>query len=197
MAYTSGTQEIARRYGTALFELAREQGALDAVAADLAALARMIAESDDFSNLIANATIRRADQEKAVLALADAAKFAPVTRNALGLLAARRRLAALPAIIDAVQAEIARHKGETTAQVTTAQPLAPAQSDAIAAALKKALGLDVKINAVEDKGIMGGLVVRVGSMLIDSSVRTKLDRLARALKSQDTTSDQKKMKEVA
>lgn len=197
MASTSGNSEIARRYATALFELAKEQGALDAAAQDLAVLGSMLANSKDLAMLTANATLQRRDQEKAVQAVADAAQFAPLTKNFLGLLAQKRRLADLPAIIAAVQAEISRHKGETTAEVTTAQPLAPAQADAIAAALKKGLGLNVKLRMIEDASLLGGLVVRVGSMLIDGSVRTKLDRLTRTLKSQDPSTDTKKMKEVA
>jgi F-type H+-transporting ATPase subunit delta len=197
MASASGNSEIARRYARALFELAREQNAVDAVEADLTALASMLASSDDLARLADDATLKRKVQEAAMLAVADAAQFSPLTRNLLGTLAQKRRLPALAAVIAAAQDRIAEHKGETTATVVVARALDKAQVDAVAAALKKALGLNVKVNVIEDPSIMGGLVVRVGSMLIDSSVRTRLDRLTRALKSQDRTEDQKKMKEVA
>ncbi len=197
MASTPGNQEVARRYATALFDFAKEQGGLDRVADDLQSLKGMIAGSKDFNLLLTNATLQRKDQERAILALADEAKFAPPTRQFLGLLAFARRLPELPAIIDAVQAEIEQHKGEITAQVIAAQSLDKAQVDSIAAALKKILSLNVKIKLTEDVSILGGLVVRVGSKLIDSSVRTKLERLTRTLKSQDQSRDKTRMKEVA
>jgi F-type H+-transporting ATPase subunit delta len=192
-----GNQDVARRYATALFELAKEQNEIDRIAADLRSLSDVIAASADFGVLMSNVTLKRGDQEKAVLAIADALKFSALGKNFLGVLAVKRRLADLPAIIDAVQAAIAHHKGETTAEVTAAYALDEAQVDGIAAALKKALGLNIKIKLTTDAAIMGGLVIRVGSQLIDSSVRTKLARLTRALKSQDQSSDENKMKEVA
>jgi F-type H+-transporting ATPase subunit delta len=197
VASTSGNQEIARRYATALFELAKEQNALDKIAADLQALGNIIAESKDFVAFIGNISYKRAEQGKAIAAIAEGAKLSPLTKNFLGLLAAKRRLGALPEIIAAVQAAIDAHKGETTAEVISAQALDKGQADSIATALKKALGLNVRLKLTQDPSIMGGLVVRVGSMLVDSSVRTKLERLTRALKSSDQSKDKTKMKEVA
>lgn len=196
MASTSGN-DVARRYATALFELAKEQNALDRISADLQVLGDIIATSADFNRMTANTTLKRDDQTRALLAIAEGAKFSDITHKFLGLVAARRRLPALSAIVAAVQAEIARHKGEVTAEVTAAHALTPAQIDSIASGLKKALGMQVKVRVTEDTHILGGLVVRVGSQLIDSSVRTKLDRLARALKTQDQSTGKTKMKEVA
>lgn len=197
MTSALGNSEIARRYATALFSLAQEQDAIDAVARDVAALQGMLAQSADLVDLTTNVTLRRQDQQKAILAVAEAAKFAPLVRNFVGLLAKNRRLADLPDILAAAQAEIDRHKGETTAEVTAAVPLDDKQVSAISAALGKSLGLKVKVKVTEDPNLLGGIVVRVGSLLIDSSVRTKLARLTRTLKSQDKSGNKAKMKEVA
>ena len=197
MAGQTGHQDIARRYAHACFSLAREQNQIDQVSADLDAVQHMLSSSADLRKFIGNATLRRADQAKALAALGDKAKFGALTQKFLGTLALKRRLDILPGIIAAVQDEIARHKGEITAQVTTAQTLDAAQVNALAAALKKALGLTVKINQQQDTHIIGGLVIKVGSRLIDSSVRAKLDRLHRALKNSNTSKDKTKMREVA
>jgi len=197
MASVSGNQEIARRYATALFGLAEERQGIDALAADLQSLKTIIADSKDFNILMTNGSLKRADQSRAILAIADAAKFSDLTRKFLGALADARRLPALSGIIASTQDIIAKHKGEVTAEVTAAHALDKAHIDSISASLKKSLGMTVKINLTEDKSIIGGLIIRVGSKLIDSSVRTKLERLTRALKSQDSDTGKTKMKEVA
>ena len=198
MASKAGNQEIARRYATAFFGLAQEQGQLDAIAKDLQALGGIIAMSEDFRALMANATLKRADQARAVLAIAQAARFADITGKFLGTIAARRRLPILPVIIREVQELVDAHRGETTADVTAAHALSPAQAEKIASALSRALNVKVNVKAHEDASILGGLVIRVGSRLIDSSVKTKLERLALALKSGGASGAQeKKIREVA
>jgi F-type H+-transporting ATPase subunit delta len=190
-------QDIARRYALACFSLAREQGHLEQVSLDLHALRHMLAESADLRKFIGNATLRRDAQAKTLAVLGSRAQFCSLTQQFLGTLAQKRRLDALPEIITAVLAEIARHKGEVTAEVTAAHALDADQVNSIAAALKKVLGMTVKVELKQDADIMGGLIIKVGSRLVDSSVRAKLERLHRALKSSNTSKDKTKMREVA
>ncbi len=177
-----GQQDIARRYAQAFFSLAEEQGQIDRVATDFQALSGMLAASEDFTKFIANVTMQRADQAAAVTALAGKASLSALTQKLLGTLAMKRRLGVLPGVIAAVQSRIAAHKGEVTAHVTAAHELDAAQVTALAAALKKSLGVTVKVELSLDPAIMGGLVVQIGSQQIDSSVQAKLSRLKRALK---------------
>lgn len=197
MAGSTENKDISRRYAHACFSLAREQGQLDAVAADLAGLSKMLGDSDDLCKFISNATLRRDDQVKALAALGAKAKWSPLTQKLLGTLAQKRRLPILQQVIDSVLDEIAASKGEITAHVTAAQPLDAKQVDRIAAALKKVTGKTVKVDVTQNAEIMGGLIIKVGSQLIDSSVRSKLERLHRALKSSNTSHAQKKIREVA
>ncbi len=157
----------------------------------------MLEESADLQKFLNNPTLRRADQEKALAALAEKAKFSPLTKKFLGTLAQKRRLPMLAGIIDALLAEIARSKDEMTAEVTAAHALTDKQVENIAAALKKACGQTVTVALKTDKSIMGGLIVRVGSKLIDNSVRAKLERLHRALKNTGSSPDKNKKREVA
>ena len=197
MAGRTEHQDIARRYALACFSLAREQGHLEQVALDMHALRHMLSASADLRKFTGNATLRRDVQAKALAELGSKAQFCVLTQQFLGTLAMKRRLDALPEIITAVLGEVARHKGEITAEVTAAHALDAEQISGIAAALKKVLGLTVKVNLTQDAGIMGGLIIKVGSKLIDSSVRAKLERLHRALKSSNTSKDKTKMREVA
>lgn len=174
-----------------------EQKQVDHVSADLESLSKMFSGSPDLQKFVSNATLPRAVQAKALAEIGGKAKFCPLTLKFLGTLAMKRRLDALPAVIAAAQGEIARHKGEVTAEVTAAQTLDEAQIAAISASLKKVLGMTVKIEMKQDADIMGGLIIKVGSKLIDSSVRSKLDRLHRALKSSNASNGKTKMKEVA
>ncbi|MCE9508460.1 MAG: F0F1 ATP synthase subunit delta [Alphaproteobacteria bacterium] len=193
----TGHQDIARRYGLAFFELAKEQGQIEQISLDLQSLKRMLAESGDFERFINNITMSRDGQAEALAAIGDKAKFTALTQKFLGTLAKKRRLNALPEIITAIQDKISFHQGEVTAHVVAAHALEPAQVSGIAAALKKVLGMTVKVELKQDAGIMGGLIIKIGSQQIDSSVRAKLERLHRALKSSNTSSDKTKMREVA
>lgn len=197
MAGKTGNQAIARRYATAFFELASEQSQIDVIAGDLTTIEVLLASGGDMDRFIHNTTLRRADQVKALSALAAHFKLSPLSEKLLGVVAQNRRLPDLAGIVAATQELIAEHRGEVTAEVTAAQALDQSQIEAIASNLKKVLGKNVQVNLHVDAAIMGGLIVKVGSRLIDSSVKTKLERLHRALKSNNESSDKAKMKEVA
>ncbi len=174
--------QIAGRYAAALFDLAKEQGALDAVAADLDGLSAMIAESADLRLLLRSPLVRRGDQGRAMAALAMAAGLGPLVGNLLRLVARNGRLFTLPALIVAFKARLAAERGERTAHVTSAQPLSDSQQAKLKAELSRLLGADVNIDPSVDDSLLGGLVVRLGSRQIDGSLKTKLDRLAVAMK---------------
>jgi len=197
LAGQTGHQDIARRYARAFFGLAKEQGQIERISLDLQLLKRVLAESPDFRKFIGNAALKRAEEAQVIAVLGDKAEFSSLTKKLLGTLAMNRRLDILFEIVVAAQGEIARHDGEVTAVVTAAHALGSAQAAEIAAALKKVLGMTVKVELKQDPGIMGGLVIQVGSQRIDSSVKAKLERLHRALKNPDTSSDKTKMREVA
>lgn len=197
MTSTSGSQEIARRYARAFLSLAGEQGHIEHVAKDMQQVKAALAEVPEFAGLASNASLRRAQQVKAVAAVGEHLGVSSLTAKLLGTLAENRRLAVLPAVVEAVLDGIAQQKGIVTAHVTVARDLDTKQAEAIAAALGKKTGATVKVEVHKDPAIMGGLVVRMGAWLIDSSVRSKLDRLTRALQSSETSSDKKSMKEVA
>lgn len=197
VASSAGNQDIAKRYASAFFDLVSEQGNIDAVAADMRALTGALAADGGLVAFMRNPVFKRAHQAEVLSVVAAHLKVSDLTARFLGTLALKRRLAILPQVIACVEDFIAAHKGEVTADVTAAQALDQSQIDAIAASLKKAVGADVRVNLSIDPEIIGGLVIRVGSRLIDSSVRTKLERLHRALKNSGSQTDQKKMKEVA
>lgn len=170
---------------------------MEKVAADLKTVDALLAQGGDFAALASNNTLRREDQVKAVVAVAKHLKLSALTEKFLGVIAQKRRLAVLGDIVFAAQAIISDFKGEVVAHVTAAQALDQKQIDAIAHSFKQVLGKDVQVQLRVDAEIMGGLIVRVGSRLIDSSVRTKLERLHRTLKNNNDSSDKAKMREVA
>jgi F-type H+-transporting ATPase subunit delta len=182
---SSQTQEsggLAQRYSHALFDLADEERAVDVVAQDLDSLAAMIHSSADLDRLIRSPVISRTDQLRAMAALASATEMHALTGKFIGLLARNRRLYILPVIIREFRRILARRRGETAAEVTSAHKLSAAQLAALAAQLKKSVGTDVSVTDRVDPSILGGLVVRVGSRMVDSSLRTKLQRLRLAMK---------------
>jgi F-type H+-transporting ATPase subunit delta len=179
---TETTGLIAERYASALYELADEAKALDKVAADLKAAKAMMAASQDLVRLIRSPVLGRSDQAKAVTALADKAGFHDLSKRFLGTLAQNRRLFALTSVIDAFLAELARRRGEATADVTSAVALTPAQTQALEEALRSVVGSKVSVDLKVDRSLIGGLVVRVGSRMIDTSLATKLRRLRLAMK---------------
>lgn len=181
-AQVTETGALAQRYAAALFELADAKRALDAVAADLGAVIGMTDQSADFRRLINSPILSRAEQGKSVAAIAKAAGFHELTGKFLGLLANNRRLFALPAIIGAFRKILATRRGEMTAEVWSARPLSAEQQAALADAIKRAHGAKVTMEVRQDPGLIGGLIVKVGSRMIDSSIRTKLQKLQLAMK---------------
>ncbi|TAJ83001.1 F0F1 ATP synthase subunit delta [Reyranella sp.] len=180
---SSATTGVAGRYASALFELADNAKSLDQVAQDLTSFRAMVGESADLARLIASPVIGRDLQGKALLAVLDAAGISGLTRNFVGAVAANGRARELPAMASAFLAELAARRGETTAAVTSAVPLTPAQVEQLSAALRSVLGsAKVSIDARVEPDILGGLVVKVGSRLFDSSIRSKLQRLQLAMK---------------
>jgi F-type H+-transporting ATPase subunit delta len=173
---------MAQRYAAALLELAEEKHALDAVSADLGALGRMIADSSDLQTVITSPLMDRADQSRAIGAVVKAAGLGDLTQRFVGLVAANRRLFALPAIIRAFQKMLADKRGEVAAEVTAAHPLTDAQKAAVSEAIKRVVGGKVSIDMKVDASLLGGLIVRVGSRMIDGSVKTKLQKLQLAMK---------------
>ncbi len=181
-ADVAGVGDVAARYASALYELADENGAIDAVAGDLSNLQTMINDSDDFARFIKSPVLSRIDQSKGISAIADKAQLAPITTKFLGLVAANRRLFALPGMIIGFRAILADRRGEATAHVTSAAPLSDSQTASLIDALKKAIGRNIDIAAKVDPSILGGLIVKVGSRMVDSSLKSKLQRLKLAMK---------------
>ena len=173
---------LAGRYATALFDLARDERQLDAVGASLATLKDALGESDDLKALTSSPLIGRDDSMKGVAAVAGALGLDPITTKFLGVVARARRLSQLPAIMRFFNLLAASHRGETTAQVVSAHPLDQGQLAALKANLKTRLGRDVAVDLDVDPAILGGLVVKIGSQMIDGSIRTKLNTLAHAMK---------------
>jgi F-type H+-transporting ATPase subunit delta len=173
---------IAQRYATAIFELARDDKALDTLATDMEALDTALAGSADFRDLIASPLISRDDQSAAIAALAAKMGLSALVANSLALMAAKRRLFVLPQLVAALAAQIAEHRGEVTAEVTAAQSLTAAQTAKLSQTLKAQVGKDVKIKLAVDESLIGGLVVKVGSKMIDTSIRSKLANLQNAMK---------------
>jgi F-type H+-transporting ATPase subunit delta len=173
---------LSGRYATALFDLAVEAKSLDAVAASLATLKDALAQSADLKTLMTSPMVTRSAAAAGVAGVAASLKLDSLTSNFLGVLAKNRRLAALPAIIRDFSALAAARRGEISAQVTAAHKLSAAQQKALAAKLKAGLGRDVALDITVDPAILGGLIVRVGSRMIDSSLKTRLGALGQALK---------------
>lgn len=187
MDNSSGNQanvqaSLAGRYATALFDLAREAKAIDAVEASLAKVQTALSESSEFASLTTNASISRDAAKKAVAAIAKALKLDTLTAKTLGVLAANRRLAETAGVARAFAALASAHRGEITAEVTSAHALSAAQMKALSAQLKERVGRDVAISAKINPAILGGLTVKIGSTLIDNSILTRLNTLANAMK---------------
>ncbi len=170
------------RYAKALFELAREAKAIDTVEASLATVRAAIDGSADFATLTTSPLIGRADAARAVAAVAAVLKLDRTTTSFLGVLAENRRLAVLPQVIRAFRALAAHFRGETTAEVASAHALSDDQVTALKQALRQRVGRDVAVDLTVDPSLLGGLVVRIGSQMIDSSIKTRLNSLAHAMK---------------
>ena len=177
-----GSASLAGRYATALFGLARDNSQIESVAQSLESLSRALAESADLKRLVSSPLISRGDAAKVVAALAPTLGLDPLTTKFVGVLAHNGRLRELPAVIAQVRRLVAHNRGETTAEVTTAHPLDDQQRAALATQLKARAKRDVMIDAKVDPAILGGIIVRLGSQMIDASIRTKLNTLALAMK---------------
>jgi F-type H+-transporting ATPase subunit delta len=174
--------QIARPYATALFELAAADGSVKSVEDGLSGISDMVAQSSDFARLLRSPVINADDKARAVEVILGRAGAAPMVANLVRVVARNGRLFALPAIIEAFRVQAAASRGETTADVTSASPLTPAQLSALADALKARIGKQVALNASVDPSLIGGLVVKVGSRMIDSSLKTKLTAMKIAMK---------------
>jgi F-type H+-transporting ATPase subunit delta len=173
---------IAARYASALFDLAREDKALAALEADTQALTEALAGSAELRAMIASPVISREDQGRAMAAIAGQLALGPLTTNTLALMADKRRLFVLPQLLAQLADLIAAEKGEVTAEVTAAKALTAAQSKKLATVLKARAGKTVKLKTTVDESLIGGLVVKLGSTMIDTSVKAKLAALQTAMK---------------
>jgi F-type H+-transporting ATPase subunit delta len=173
---------VSGRYATALFELARDEKSIDAVKTDLDRFATMLAESEDLKRLVRSPVFSADTQAKAVAAVLDKAGISGISANFLRVLTANRRLFAIVDVIRAFRALVAKFRGEATAEVTVAETLSEKNLDALKTALKSVTGKDVALNVNVDPSIIGGLVVKLGSRMVDSSLRTKLSSIKNAMK---------------
>lgn len=173
---------LASRYATALFELAREQNKLDEVASDLEGLVRLLDESADMERLTRSPILSREEQERAIVTIADRAGLRGLVRNFVGVLAQKRRLFALRTIVGAFRTMLAEHRGEATAEVVSATPLDERQLAAIKESVAGFAGKAVSLSSSVDPGLLAGVVVRVGSRMIDASLKAKLQQLELSMK---------------
>jgi len=173
---------LAGRYALALFQLARDNGQLDSVGGSLASLKAALAEVPDFRALVSSPLVGRDAATKAIAGIAASLQLDPLTGNFLGVLAGNRRLGKLADMIRAFETLVSGHKGETRAEVTSAFPLSAEQTAALSQQLRTRVGREVALDTRVDPAIMGGLVVKIGSQMIDSSIRTRLNTLAQAMK---------------
>jgi F-type H+-transporting ATPase subunit delta len=170
------------RYAVALFDLARDARTIDTVEQSLVSVRDALAQSDDLRRLTTSPLVARGAAVKAVLAVADDMGLDPTTRSFLGVLAENRRLSQLPAIIRAFRTLASRHRGEVAAEVVSAHPLTEDQVTELKQQLRQRVGREVSVDLSVDPQLLGGLVVRIGSQMIDSSIRTRLNALASAMK---------------
>jgi len=194
-AGSSKNNLVARRYASALLDMADEAKSVEKIEKDMLALEAMLEGSEDLQRLIENPLMSSGAQQNGILAIATKAKFQKLTQNFLGVLVQNRRLGALPQVINAMKAELRTRRGEVEAKVVSAYALTPAQTNALQKDLSKAMGTNVTLSVEVDKELLGGMTVTVGSQMIDDSVRSKLDRLKRAMSS-GSNQNQVKLEEV-
>ena len=178
----TGVSGLAERYAAALFDLADERHALDAVAGDLRELRAMLHGSGDLTRMLRSPVLTRDEQGKAVAALAERAGLSSLTRDFLGVVARNRRLFAVPEMIEAYLRNLAARRGEVTAVVTVAQPLDEARQAALTEQLRRAVGARVAIDIRVDPALLGGMIVKVGSRMVDASLSSRLQRLRLAMR---------------
>lgn len=179
---TSSVSGVAERYASALFELAQETSSLDDVEADLKAFREMLKDSKELRRLVTSPVFSAEDQENAIGAVADKAEITGLVGNFVRLLARNRRLFVLPGAITGFMNMLADHRGEVTAEVISARALSDEHLSELKRSLKATLGKDPAVELTVDPSILGGLIVKVGSRMIDTSLRTKLNSITTRLK---------------
>ena len=172
---------IASRYATAVFQLAKESNSVAKIESDVASLDASLAESAEFRDLISSPVYTREDQAGSIAAIAKKSGLTETMTNVLGVMASKRRLYVLPQLLAALRDLIAEDKGEVTADVVSAKALTKAQSDKLAKTLAANIGKTVNINATVDESLIGGMIVKVGSKMIDTSIASKLNSLQNAM----------------
>jgi F-type H+-transporting ATPase subunit delta len=178
---TQGTA-VAERYATALFELAGTDKDLAAIESDLGAFAGLLAESPDLARLVRSPVYSAEDQLRAITAVLDKSGIGGLVANLIKVAAGNRRLFVVPDIIAAFRRQLAKHRGEVSAEVVSAEPLSEKHVAELKEALRASLGKDVALSARVDPALIGGLTVKVGSRMVDGSLRTKLNSLKLAMK---------------
>ena len=187
MPATSATATgLAQRYATALFDLAKDDNKLDRVGDDLSGIVGLMAESKDLKRLIESPVISREEQGRAINAIAAKAGMDDLSQRFLGILANHRRLFALPWIAKAFSDMLAAHKGQIAAEVVSAVKLSPSELETLKTSIAGFVGQAVTVETRVDPALLGGVVVRVGSRMLDASLRTKLQQLEQALKGRDS-----------
>ena len=181
-AEDSSVSGVSGRYATALFELARDEKSIDAVKADLEKFEALLDDSADLRRLVRSPVFSAEMQSRALAAVLDKAGIGGISAKFLKVLTANRRLFAVREVVMAFRTLVARFKGEATADVTVAEKLSDKNLDALKAALKAVSGKDVDLNVKVDPSIIGGLIVKLGSRMVDSSLRTKLNSIKNAMK---------------
>jgi F-type H+-transporting ATPase subunit delta len=181
-AEDSSVSGVSGRYATALFELARDEKSVDAVKADLDRFDALLSGSAELKRLVRSPVFSADVQLKALSAVLDKAGITGIAANFLKVLTTNRRLFAVGEVIRAFRTLVAKFKGEATADVTVAEQLNDKNLDALKTALKSVTGKDVVLNVKVDPSIIGGLVVKLGSRMVDSSLRTKLNSIKHAMK---------------
>ena len=176
------TATAAGRYAAALFELAGEQNSIAGVEDDLGRFQAMIDDSEDLSRLVKSPLYSVDEQSRSVGAIAAKAELSPLVRNFLDVLIRNRRLFAVEDMIKVFRSLAAHRRGEVVAEVASATAISDAQMEELKATLKASVGNDVKLATRVDPSLLGGLIVKIGSRMIDSSLRTKLSNMRLALK---------------
>ena len=173
---------IASRYASAIFEIAKEESNLDGLETSVDALSLALAESEDLRTLISSPMISRGEQGAAIVAIAEKMELAPVMRKGLALMAEKRRLFVLPQLLSALRDKLADDRGQVTAEVTSATALPDAQAKKLADMLRESAGKDVSLKTSVDESLIGGMIVKLGSTMIDTSIKSKLASLQNAMK---------------
>lgn len=187
---------VAGRYASALLDMAAESKAIETIEKDMTDLSSMMAASPDLKAFIQNPLIGRGQHKRILSSLAEKAGFQALTRNFLGVLAHNRRLPILASVMTAFREELRRRRGEVQARVQTAYALSPAQTKTLQDELSKAMGSRVTLDVEVNKDLLGGMVVTVGSRMIDDSVRRKLERLKRSMSAGSNQNQSTPIKEV-